>query len=260
MEMAGLDRGNYPPIAGNDSKTLRKLSLLEARMVGLDTDSQEAQLLPSGDGSRGSENNSNSRSTIGFARPQIAVPSPSQGNSNGPGLSQGHGLGTVGGNTQADPVMGQGQGGGGSLKRKAPHSEPFSPHKLLPPAVGNRLQPGTPSTQSTIDEKSTGAPIPETAASATEGMQGDVEDVRLFAAGEKRLKATTTTTATEPSLPPLIPGHVVNVQGHHSQNQNHSNNGNIRVGNQSSSHQVGGVGGSSPSMGRGNRTGRVGSG
>ena len=60
MEISGLAMDNFPAaIAGNNSKTLRKLSLLEARMIGAGNESREASLPPN-DGSRGSENNSNS--------------------------------------------------------------------------------------------------------------------------------------------------------------------------------------------------------
>lgn len=60
MELSGLAMANIPAaIAGNDSKTLRKLSLLEARMIGAGNESREASLPPN-DASRGSENNSNS--------------------------------------------------------------------------------------------------------------------------------------------------------------------------------------------------------
>lgn len=59
MELAGISMDNFPPVAGNDSKTLRKLSLLEARMVGAGSESRDASL-PANDSSRGSENNSNS--------------------------------------------------------------------------------------------------------------------------------------------------------------------------------------------------------
>lgn len=59
MELAGLSMENFPPVAGNDSKTLRKLSLLEARMIGAGNESRDASL-PANDSSRGSENNSNS--------------------------------------------------------------------------------------------------------------------------------------------------------------------------------------------------------
>lgn len=59
MELAGIPRENFPPIVGNDSKTLRKLSLLEARMLGAGSESRDGSLPPN-DSSRGSENNSNS--------------------------------------------------------------------------------------------------------------------------------------------------------------------------------------------------------
>lgn len=59
MELSGIPMENFPPIVGNDSKAMRKLSLLEARMVGAGTESREGSLPPN-DGSRGSENNSNS--------------------------------------------------------------------------------------------------------------------------------------------------------------------------------------------------------
>lgn len=59
MELSGIPLENFPPIVGNDSKTLRKLSLLEARMVGAGNESRDASLPPN-DGSRGSDNSSNS--------------------------------------------------------------------------------------------------------------------------------------------------------------------------------------------------------
>lgn len=59
MELSGIPMENFPPTVGNDSKTLRKLSLLEARMLGAGNESGDASLPPN-DGSRGSENNSNS--------------------------------------------------------------------------------------------------------------------------------------------------------------------------------------------------------
>lgn len=59
MELSGLAMDNFPAVAANDSKTLRKLSLLEARMVGAGNESRDASLPPN-EGSRGSENNSNS--------------------------------------------------------------------------------------------------------------------------------------------------------------------------------------------------------
>lgn len=59
MDLGGLSMENFPPVAGNDSKTLRKLSLLEARMVGAGNESRDGSLPPN-DGSRGSDNNSNS--------------------------------------------------------------------------------------------------------------------------------------------------------------------------------------------------------
>lgn len=59
MELAGIPRENFPPIVGNDSKTLRKLSLLEARMIGAGNESRDGSLPPN-ESSRGSDNNSNS--------------------------------------------------------------------------------------------------------------------------------------------------------------------------------------------------------
>lgn len=59
MELTGMAMDNFPAIVGNHSKTLRKLSLLEARMIGAGNESRESSLPPN-DGSRGSENNSNS--------------------------------------------------------------------------------------------------------------------------------------------------------------------------------------------------------
>lgn len=59
MELPGIQMENFPPIVGNNSKTLRKLSLLEARMIGAGTESRDGSLPPN-DGSRGSDNNSNS--------------------------------------------------------------------------------------------------------------------------------------------------------------------------------------------------------
>ncbi|CAM9214782.1 unnamed protein product [Sphacelaria rigidula] len=58
MELAGISMDNFPPVV-NDSKTLRKLSLLEARMVGAGNESRDASL-PANESSRGSDNNSNS--------------------------------------------------------------------------------------------------------------------------------------------------------------------------------------------------------
>lgn len=61
MELSGMPMENFPPVMGNnDSKTLRKLSLLEARMIGAGSESRDGGSLPPNDGSRGSENNSNS--------------------------------------------------------------------------------------------------------------------------------------------------------------------------------------------------------
>lgn len=60
MELSGIPIENFPPVMGNnDSKTLRKLSLLEARMIGAGGESRDGSLPPN-DGSRGSDNNSNS--------------------------------------------------------------------------------------------------------------------------------------------------------------------------------------------------------
>eukprot|EP00903_Cladosiphon_okamuranus_P007033 g6838.t1 len=105
MEISGLAMDNFPAaIAGNDSKTLRKLSLLEARMMGAGNESREASLPPN-DGSRGSENNSNSMSTIGFGKPRS--PGAKQTNSRGLG-----GAGVT--KPKADPSMDD----GGAAKRK----------------------------------------------------------------------------------------------------------------------------------------------
>ena len=61
MELSGIPIENFPPVMGNnDSRTLRKLSLLEARMIGAGSESRDGGSLPPNDGSRGSENNSNS--------------------------------------------------------------------------------------------------------------------------------------------------------------------------------------------------------
>ncbi|CAN0196071.1 unnamed protein product [Discosporangium mesarthrocarpum] len=150
MEMAGIDRENYPPIATNDSKALRKLSLLEARMVGMDTESRDASLPPI-DGSRGSENNSNnSRSTIGFGNPQPAgAPSPSRGGiplqgvagrSQGAGAGAGSGTREAGAEVETEEGLCRGVAARRDLKRK-----PISAARCTQHAEhGGGCEPGDP--------------------------------------------------------------------------------------------------------------------
>ncbi|CAM9986686.1 unnamed protein product [Scytosiphon promiscuus] len=145
MELSGLAMENFPASVANDSKTLRKLSLLEARMLGAGNESRDASLPPN-EGSRGSENNSNSRqaavacavSTIGFAKPRANVPSPG----GGVGQQATQSLGGGGGSRhRTDHRKEDGDAG----KRKAPADGTFSPPR--PPSHSQNAN--TPSTLST---------------------------------------------------------------------------------------------------------------
>ncbi|CAM9104732.1 unnamed protein product [Ectocarpus fasciculatus] len=168
MELSGLAMDNFPAIAANDSKTLRKLSLLEARMVGAGNESRDASLPPN-EGSRGSENNSNSMSTIGFAKPRASVSSP--GGSGGGGGSK----------PATDPIK---DGSGG--KRKATDS--FSPPR--PPSHSQNA--GTPSTLSTSPGEGGDW---STARQASQGAGDDVPG----------LKRARTGGALQPPPPPPPP-------------------------------------------------------
>ncbi|CBJ26310.1 Tousled-like protein kinase [Ectocarpus siliculosus] len=128
MEFSGLAMDNFPAIAANDSKTLRKLSLLEARMVGAGNESRDASLPPN-EGSRGSENNSNSMSTIGFAKPRASAISPGGGGGGG------------GSKPPTDPI----KDGSGGKRKAAAEADGFSPPR--PPSHSQNA--GTPSTLST---------------------------------------------------------------------------------------------------------------
>ncbi|CAM9101773.1 unnamed protein product [Ascophyllum nodosum] len=134
MELPGIQMENFPPIVGNSSKTLRKLSLLEARMIGAGNESPDGSLPPN-DGSRGSENNSNSLSTIGFAKPRTNVSSPGDG-------------GGSGSRPRSEPGRDEGVG----TKRKVPTEDRLSPARQSPQSRNAE----TPSTLSTSPGESRG--------------------------------------------------------------------------------------------------------
>ncbi|CAM9499039.1 unnamed protein product [Pylaiella littoralis] len=178
MELAGMALDNFPAIVGNHSKTLRKLSLLEARMIGAGNESREASLPPN-DGSRGSENNSNSMSTIGFAKPRPSVGSPASGG--GAHQANSHGVGDGGGSR---PKTDPGKEDRGAGKRKASAGGGFSPPR--PPTLSQNA--GTPSTLSTSPGESRDC----SNARAAQGAGDDASD----------LKRARTTGALQPPPPP----------------------------------------------------------